>query len=343
MRPLPRLIALFGELVRMLPIRHLIFIMGFFAINFSLVVYSFNANLYNNQFKDSSVSSRNLGSESYFKKVNFYRLKKGSKSLHLNSAELINNQNTGDIIMSEPNGVIVDEDGKTIYYSGKTGFYKKKDNQLSLNSDVYIRHENTEAVSGHFNYFIDEEVMHLSKDVETESRNDKSLYDIFINSETLKYNANKGILNYFGDVSGKVTRKRKFEQPISFKSNKLDFFEEDNKAILTTDVQVVKGSTTANSRSGELFLENYNKKLKYFALSDDVVVNQKVNPIGKKPFERRAFSEKLEGYAKEEIVVLLGYPKVYQNEDVIKGNIVILRDDNETIEVDNANTNFRLK
>ncbi len=327
----------------MLPIRHGFFIFLFFGLSAALITYSLNANLDKDIFKDSSISSKDLGSESYFKKVNFYRLKKGSKSLHLNSTELISNQHSGDIVMREPNGVIIDEDSKAIYYNGMSGFYKRSDSRLSLNNEVYIRIDNTEARSAHFNYFIDNEVIHMSKDVKTESKNSDSLYDIFIESQTLKYNAKRGIINYFGEVEGKVTRKRKFEEPIFFKSNKLDFFESDMKAVLSTNVQVVKGTMTANSRFGEIFLENYNKKLKYFSLSDDVVVNQTVKPVGKKPFDRRAFSEKLEGYAKEEIVVLLGYPKVYQNEDVIKGNIVILRDDNETIEVDNANTNFRLK
>ena len=74
-----------------------------------------------------------------------------------------------------------------------------------------------------------------------------------------------------------------------------------------------------------------------------VVVQDVIPEDGQPPFKRESFSEKLEGYPSENLVVLLGYPKVNQKQDVIKGNIIILRDNNETIEVDNANSNFRLK
>lgn len=45
----------------------------------------------------------------------------------------------------------------------------------------------------------------------------------------------------------------------------------------------------------------------------------------------------------ENKIILTGYPKVYQLKDVIKGNRIILREDNEVVEVDDANTNFILK
>ena len=113
---------------------------------------------------------------------------------------------------------------------------------------------------------------------------------------------------------------------------------------LEGDVFLIKQQLKANSRRGEIFLENYNKKLKYFVLYDDVKVVEKVmlEGINSSSFDRRAFSEKLEGMMSEGRIILTGYPKVFQQGDVIKGNRITLRENNEVVEVDDANTNFRL-
>lgn len=64
--------------------------------------------------------------------------------------------------------------------------------------------------------------------------------------------------------------------------------------------------------------------------------------LGRDLIERRAFAERLEGFMSENLVVLTGYPKVFQQQDVIKGNRIILRENNEVVEVEDANTNFRI-
>ena len=61
---------------------------------------------------------------------------------------------------------------------------------------------------------------------------------------------------------------------------------------------------------------------------------------GQKEFIRKALSERLEGVTSEEILVLTGYPKVYQMKDVIRGNRIILRRDSELVEVEDANSVF---
>ena len=63
----------------------------------------------------------------------------------------------------------------------------------------------------------------------------------------------------------------------------------------------------------------------------------------KKRFIRRAFSEKLEGLARDNKLILTGYPKVFQLNDIIKGNVITLRGNNEVVEVDDANTHFKIQ
>ena len=75
----------------------------------------------------------------------------------------------------------------------------------------------------------------------------------------------------------------------------------------------LKQDLTAKSLKGQIFLENYNKKLKYFVLSDDVVVNEKVM-LGRELMERRALAEKLEGFMSKNLLIL-GNPRVIQQDD----------------------------
>jgi lipopolysaccharide export system protein LptA len=103
-----------------------------------------------------------------------------------------------------------------------------------------------------------------------------------------------------------------------------------------------KGNLEASSNLGSLFLENYNKKLKYYSLSDDVRLQESLLLEGR-PMKRKAFSEKLEGIISEKKVILTGLPKVFQGKDVIKGNRIIIRENIETVEVDDANTSLTLE
>ena len=90
------------------------------------------------------------------------------------------------------------------------------------------------------------------------------------------------------------------------------------------------------------FLENYNNTLKYFALYDDVKVKEVLNLQGREVI-RKAFSEQLEGFPGKSKVILTGYPKVIQEDDTIVGNKIILRWNNEVLEIIDANSNLKVK
>lgn len=111
---------------------------------------------------------------------------------------------------------------------------------------------------------------------------------------------------------------------------------------LKGQVTFKKGNLDASSNQGTLFLENYNKKLKYYSLSDDVRLQETLSLDGK-PLTRKAFAEKLEGIISERKVILTGLPKVFQERDVIKGNRITIRENIETVEIDDANTNITLE
>ena len=108
------------------------------------------------------------------------------------------------------------------------------------------------------------------------------------------------------------------------------------------NVSIKKESLDAYANRGEVFLENYNKRLKYYALYDDVRLQEKLMQNGRLLI-RKAFSEKLEGLMSDRKIILTGLPKVFQGNDVIKGNRIIIKENVETVEVDDANSNITLE
>ena len=92
-----------------------------------------------------------------------------------------------------------------------------------------------------------------------------------------------------------------------------------------------------------IWLKNYHRGVKYFVLFDDVRLLEKLKLVNGEEIIRKAFSEKVEGFPLERKLVLSGYPKVLQGRDVIKGNQVIIREENEIVEILNTNSKFYLE
>jgi lipopolysaccharide export system protein LptA len=59
--------------------------------------------------------------------------------------------------------------------------------------------------------------------------------------------------------------------------------------------------------------------------------------------ERKAFAERLEGFGREEKMILSGAPRVEQGNDVIKGYRITVRENTDLIEVDDAMSDVQMK
>jgi lipopolysaccharide export system protein LptA len=153
----------------------------------------------------------------------------------------------------------------------------------------------------------------------------------------------QGLLDYRGDVKGKIQRSRVYEPGITFEAQHLIGYRDQSRMELRENVKVVRLGVIATSRNGEIFMENYNKKLKYFVLSDDVKVWEKVVNLDGTSFVREAFGDKLEGLTSEGKLILTGLPKVIQQGDTIRGNRIIIKENNQVVEVDDSNTNFIIR
>lgn len=286
--------------------------------------------------------------ESYFQEVSFYKVRNQKKILHLDSSELTVNTFTEKSLFVDPRGVAFTKTEEPIQYEAKKGFLIQKENKVIFENKVKFNMNKSLLRADKVTYFMDKEEISSIGNVYTLSKSKDKLsaekIQVWSNISNSWPSLNKS--TYLGNVRGIIKRKKVYEESVRFRSEKVDVNLNTLKIDLIENVQLKKQLLIADSHRGEIFLENYNKKLKYFVLYDDVKVVEKVEleKDGRvSSFERRAFGEKLEGIMSENKIILTGYPKVFQQKDVITGNKIVLRENNEIVEVDDANTNFILR
>ena len=286
--------------------------------------------------------------ESFFKDVTYYSIDKSKPFLQLDALELSISSIDGVVISFNPIGIIyryekeTDKELDPIYFQSKNSRALLKKKEIFLENDVEIKMTNTNLKAQKVSILSAGEILYAENDVKTLSNVEKTNDELIVNSNSAIYKPKIQLMEYHGNVDGMIKRKRIYEENISFKTDLLTFNAPISLAEMKGNVSIKKENLDGYANRGEVYLENYNKKLKYYALYDDVRLQEKLVNNGR-PLVRKAFAEKLEGLIGEKKIILTGLPKVFQERDVIKGNRIIIRENIETVEVDDANTNLILK
>jgi lipopolysaccharide export system protein LptA len=148
---------------------------------------------------------------------------------------------------------------------------------------------------------------------------------------------------FMGSVDGVLQRKRKYEGAMTFTSQLLRFDGIESLAHLEGDVFMKRENYRITGGKADIYLENFNKSLKYFVMNDDVKLTETLNdPVNGKT-ERKAFAERLEGFGREEKMILSGAPRVEMGTDVIKGYRITVREGSDLVEVDDAMSDMQMK
>lgn len=328
----------------MLERKHTINFVLFLLGSTSLILFSFTGKWDGGVFKEVDFGAERPKSmqESYFKKVLYHVNNEKGPLFMLDASELTSNNTINKTFFFDPRGFVFTSRGTRVEYSGKKGVYDQNSEILNLEQETSLKTDTTDAVAEKMVYEVGENRVQMIDNVKTKTFYVEEGDWIYLDADQAFFWTEEKRSKYAGNVVGKIKRKRVYEDSMEFKSNELYLNMDALKADLYRDVWIKKQQLTATSRRGEIFLENYNKKLKYFALYDDVKVVEKVMLDGKFT-NRKAFSEKLEGIPSEGKIILTGYPKVYQLNDVIKGNMIVLRENTEVVEVDDANTKFNVE
>jgi lipopolysaccharide export system protein LptA len=178
--------------------------------------------------------------------------------------------------------------------------------------------------------------------VKFEGEDQKSRDYVTISADSMRSMPSAQITSFRGNVSGSMQRKKKYEGKLSFSSATMDLDGEKSLALLDGGVRLIRQSYDITAGKAEMFLDNYNKNLKYFVLNDDVKMTEKVEgPEGVQV--RKAFAEKLEGYGREEKMILSGAPRVEIGKDVIKGYRITIRENVDFVEIDDAMSDVQVK
>ena len=291
-------------------------------------------------------NKKNLTNElqdSFFTQPIIYKLKGREKDFVLNASEMTITDNQNKFIFFDPIGSIFTTAGDEVLYKGKRGLYTQNNENLILEEDVEFTKPDSIIVGDRLNYMFPIDFVLATGNVMTNSWDLKTKDNVIVHSEELRAYPKAGRSEYRGNVVGKLKRKRPYEDGVDFWTDQLFANRDDSKLTLIGNVKLIKQGLTALSREGEIFMDNYNKKLKYYTLIDDVKLTEKVKLEDGSSFIRTAVAEKLDGLVAEEKNILTGFPKVFQQGDVITGNRITIRENNQVVEVDDANTDFILK
>jgi lipopolysaccharide transport protein LptA len=285
--------------------------------------------------------------ESYFKAVDYYLVDQGKPFLRLESTELTLSKQNTEVVGFNPDGVIyrrdeagVEED--PIYFTSKNSRVFTQNKELYLQQDVEIKIANSNLKSDKVTIFNSGRHLEADGNVRTQSFDPKTNDQILVTSNFALYRPKEQFFEYQRNVKGTIQRSRQYEESVSFTTDMMTLEGLKSEVEMKGNVTLKKGNLDASSNQGTVFLENYNKRLKYYSLSDDVRLQESLL-VGGKPMIRKAFAEKLEGLISEKKIILTGLPKVFQEKDVIKGNRITIRENIETVEVDDANTNITLE
>ena len=330
-------------------LRQYLVVLIFFFASIAVTFHSFYGDFgdENEMAGTLNTPQKNDEEESYFKMVDYYILKSSIPFIKLESTELTFSKQNTVVIAFNPQGIIHRYNNKNteidpLLFKAKNAKVLMSNKELTLNDNVQID-LNTSSISADSMSIVNngDEVRAHSR-VKTKSIDPKTSDEVMISSGQVVFLPNQELFDYKTNVVGSIMRKRKYEDSVAFTTDNLMLSALLSTVEMTGNVTFKKGNLEASSNRGSIFLENYNKKLKYYSLSDDVKLRESLI-LGEKPVMRKAFAEKLEGMISDKKIVLTGLPKVFQGNDVIKGNRITIRENIETVEVDDAITNITLE
>lgn len=327
------------------------FLLLLFVLLFSgVAVFSFLGGF--DHYGDEKILKQNNSrspEDSYFKEVKFFTKTKGAPAVNMWAKEMVITEDFSSSVALFVDGFYYPQTNpEPIKFSAERALAKPDEDQLELENKVILIDSNHEfrseklKIADRGNKIFGRINVETISKIKSQEANEANTSTLFIKSQEVDYYAPTNSVNYRGLVDGEVKRVKAYEEGIKFKTSELGL--DGLKGLITLNGQVYleKGRFEVWSNRGEIFLENYNKKLKYYSLSDDVRLREFLQGREKK-FERKAFAEKLEGWMNERKVVLTGFPKVIQEKDIIKGNRIVLRENSESVEIDDANSSLILK
>jgi lipopolysaccharide export system protein LptA len=327
-------------MVKIRDLKSIIIILGYVCINAFILELSFFESR-TPEYK--KMVYRNLAPEfTIIENLDYFQLKSGLPLLSL-AADQMRSQGEAFAEFVTPKGVYNYQQKATdLKYQALTGIYKKEKETLTLDGMVKLNTDDAEYTGDHFKYFLKKDLIYGKGNVKVVGDDLKSHDHVIIEADALKAYPERKWSRFKGNVRGSMVRKKNYEGKLTFSSLEAEMNGVTSLAQLIGDVKMRREGYFITARKGDIFLENFNKSLKYFVFNDDVKVTETVKtPEG--ITQRKAFAERLEGYGREDKMVLSGAPRVEMGKDVVKGYRITLRQNIDVLEVDDAMSDMEVK
>lgn len=274
--------------------------------------------------------------------LNYFHLKAGLPQMSL-AANTMRSFEDESLEFERPIGVYnLEEKKKAVKYNALEGTYKKKAQLLTLVGEVKLSTDEAQYFADNLKYFLQKDLVLGKGNVKFEGEDLKTKDLLLVTSQNMRARPEAKLTKFEGEVKGSLQRKKKYEGKMDFKSQTLNLDGNKSLAHLEGDVRMKRDSYDITAGKADMYLENFNKSLKYFVLNDDVKVTEKLQ-TKEGVQQRRAFAERLEGFGREQKMVLTGAPRVEMGKDVIKGYRITIRENVDLIEVDDAMSDVEVK
>lgn len=280
----------------------------------------------------SSLHEHNIQNSNYFTKILYQRLFSNKTFLNLSADKLQHNFQKKEIALKSLKGTFQKKNQKVVKFQSLQGFYSDESDHIKLSNKVRVERDGFFLKSSLLTYSMKANFLKASQDVITWGVHKKTQDFIKIKADRLQLHLSTSLAKYDGRVRGEVKRQKKYEEGLKFKSQNMTFDMPKNHIKLNKNVHITRTRLKATAMYGEIDLDSYSKKLKYLTLLDDIIVTETLN-VKMEKMQRRATSEKLILNTFNNTLTLTGYPKIFYNEDIITGNIIILRHNTDVIEI----------
>jgi LPS export ABC transporter protein LptC len=318
-----------------------IIIIAFYAlINSAILWFAFSSK---SQTIESQTKSGSVAPEfTEILNLEYFHLKSGVPQMSL-ASESMKSQGEEIAEFVLPHGNYnYQQKNQIIKYEANFAEYKKAKDILTLTGDVKVTSDEAIYNAQKIKYYLKKDLIIGTGGVNFQGDDLKTKDHIEVSSENMRANPEAQISRFQGDVKGSMQRKKKYEGKTTFSSMALLLEGDKSLAHLEGDVVMKRDNYVITSGKADMYLENYNKSLKYFVLNDDVKVTETLNtPQG--VTQRKAFAERLEGFGREQRMILSGAPRVETGSDVIKGYKITIRQNVDLIEVDDAMSDVQVK
>lgn len=322
------------------PLRSTIVISIFLAMNAGILAVAWLYSGQENWGDDSNEALAKTPSE--MDVLEYFHLDQGRPSLSL-AADAMSNIGEEEAHFENPRGLYAaGTDRTSLFYQALRADYHKAKQRLRLEGSVKLDYKQTTYRADRLTYYPQKDTVDGVGSVEVDHQVPSSGDKLIVTAAKMKARPKQEWGQFNGNVIGRTIPRLKFQPQVDFRSQEMEMLGKTSEVRLREEVFFKRGEMQVTSQKGDIFLENKNKKLKYFVLNDDVKVTEKLVDSTGKSMTRKAFAERLEGFG-EDRLVLSGAPRVEQGKDVVKGYRITLREKMEFLEVEDAMSDLETK